>query len=522
LTFPRLTSSACAVASPADACYLSDNNLSGLSTESLQIDDGDEYLIAGNPITLGGGGLKASPAVGATGPSGAIVAAPLKLSASQTWQIAGRSTGVGGETGLLLAGGITGPGSALTVGLSNKPLLFLPENDTEVGPVTINGANTSTIVANGIVSLLDAKLNSSDGEPVSLSHVFFAGSGAVGPLRTNAVDLDIGSPAASLEATSAKLDPASYVEFNISGEGAVAQADYSQLVSQGSIAFEDAELEVVVRPPSKTASCPTLIAGQIYTFVTTAGTLSGVFANAPEGGPEIPIRFAAACPQKSQTMQIAYHESGGEQTVTGTVEAEAFAKKTREEREIAAAKKKHEEEEASKRRLAESVERNAQEAAAKRRQEDEAAAAAASKAAEGTAGFQMSLPPLVPDAQLAATALQAGSSGNVSVKVSCPAGESSCSGTITLRTLGAVTADFASSAKVKAAVLTLASGSFTVPGGEARTVILHLSGKGRTLLARSHVLRVRATIVAHDPAGATHTSHSIVTVHAPKAKHGKG
>jgi hypothetical protein len=64
-------------------------------------------------------------------------------------------------------------------------------------------------------------------------------------------------------------------------------------------------------------------------------------------------------------------------------------------------------------------------------------------------------------------------------------------------------------------------GSFSVPGGAVKTVTLHLPAKGKELLARSHVLRIRATIVAHDPAGATHTTQTTLTLRAPKAKHGK-
>ncbi len=161
-------------------------------------------------------------------------------------------------------------------------------------------------------------------------------------------------------------------------------------------------------------------------------------------------------------------------------------------------------------------------AAAKRKGEEEAAAAAKNTGGQGgVAGFQVSTTLLVPDAELASAALQASSSGAVSIKVSCPAAESSCSGTVTLRTSGAVIASAGSSAKVKARVLTLASGSFSVPGGAVKTVTLHLSAKGKALLARSHVLRIRATIVAHDPAGATHTTQTTVTLRAPKAKHGK-
>jgi hypothetical protein len=67
----------------------------------------------------------------------------------------------------------------------------------------------------------------------------------------------------------------------------------------------------------------------------------------------------------------------------------------------------------------------------------------------------------------------------------------------------------------KAAVLILASGSLTVVGGQVKTVTLHLSAKARLLPTRTHVLRVRATIAAHDPAGATHTAQTIVTLRAP-------
>jgi 3'-phosphoadenosine 5'-phosphosulfate sulfotransferase (PAPS reductase)/FAD synthetase len=105
----------------------------------------------------------------------------------------------------------------------------------------------------------------------------------------------------------------------------------------------------------------------------------------------------------------------------------------------------------------------------------------------------------------------------VKVKISCPAAESRCAGTVSLRTLRAVTARTAA-ANSKRAVLTLASGSFSVAGGKVTTVILHLSAKARSLLARSHSLRVRVTIVAHDPAGAKHTEETVATMRALTAK----
>ena len=88
--------------------------------------------------------------------------------------------------------------------------------------------------------------------------------------------------------------------------------------------------------------------------------------------------------------------------------------------------------------------------------------------------------------------------------------------------MGAVIARAGTSANAKAAVLTLAKGSFTVAGGKVKTVTLHLSARARALLRHSHVIHVSATIVAHDQAGATHTTRTNVTLRSPEAKHGKG
>jgi len=125
-----------------------------------------------------------------------------------------------------------------------------------------------------------------------------------------------------------------------------------------------------------------------------------------------------------------------------------------------------------------------------------------------------------PDAVLASASLTANASGIVSVKVGCPAGEN-CSGTITLRTLSAAvtSANSHQPKKPKAAILTLATASFSVPGGHSKLITLHLSKKARTLLTRIHVLRATAIIVARDPEGATHTTRTTVTIHPAKKTH---
>ena len=113
---------------------------------------------------------------------------------------------------------------------------------------------------------------------------------------------------------------------------------------------------------------------------------------------------------------------------------------------------------------------------------------------------------------LSSTALAVSKAGAFGLKVNC-LGQSSCAGTVTLKTLGAVSAG----ASKRKAVLTLASGSFKVAGGHLTTVPLHLSAKARALLVRMHVVRARATIVGRDSAGVSHTTQMTVTLRAAKA-----
>lgn len=124
-------------------------------------------------------------------------------------------------------------------------------------------------------------------------------------------------------------------------------------------------------------------------------------------------------------------------------------------------------------------------------------------------------PAPVPTAMVAGATFKVSPSGLTAVKVTCPAGETRCEGTVTLSTLTAV-ATRARSAKAKRAILTVASGSFSVAGGVVQTVKLHLSASARKLLAKSHVLRVKATVLAHDPAGARHTQTQVLTLRLSK------
>ncbi len=118
---------------------------------------------------------------------------------------------------------------------------------------------------------------------------------------------------------------------------------------------------------------------------------------------------------------------------------------------------------------------------------------------------------VTPGVELQNVRLAASSTGVVNLRVACPGSGQSCAGTVALRlTVGR-------GGKRKAyTTLTLATGSFDIAGGRVRTVKLRLSREARALLARRHVLRIRAILSAHDHAGHSRTVHTAVTLRAAK------
>ena len=139
-----------------------------------------------------------------------------------------------------------------------------------------------------------------------------------------------------------------------------------------------------------------------------------------------------------------------------------------------------------------------------------------------TSPLTVSVPPFTPspapNATLAGTTLVLGADGAVTVKVRCTASDAQCAGTITLRTLNAVSTAVSGQPAAKR-VLTLAAGPFKVPGGRVAAVKLSLSGKARGLLARERILHARATILAHDLSGAADTGNTTVTIRAASGTH---
>ncbi len=316
LEFPQLSSPACTASPQVDTCYESENNLSGLDVESLDVEDSEPYVIAGEPITLGGGGINVAPATNTTEQTGSIMAMPVKLGAQQTWNIAGQSsdTAIDGNQFVLLEE-VSGSNQPLNVNLSDGGGLVLV-NEDEVGPLSFEGANSSRSgVLNGVVELLGAQLNALDHQPVSLNHIFMIGTGATGPLTTDSASIVVvpgEEKVERLEVQDATFDAGSRLTLAVTSTGTEAGREYAQLTSSGLVNLEGAELAVEAED-----SCKALQAGTTYNFVTSAVGITGSFGNAGEGD-EIPVTFPKGC-TINQTLKIEYQRSDGTQTVTGTV-----------------------------------------------------------------------------------------------------------------------------------------------------------------------------------------------------------
>jgi hypothetical protein len=106
----------------------------------------------------------------------------------------------------------------LNISLSDGGGLVLV-NEDEVGPLSFEGADSNRGgILNGVVELFGAQLNASDHESVNFNHVFVVGTGAIGPLTTNAAEIVVEpgeKQAERLEVQSATLDPKSTLTFAV-------------------------------------------------------------------------------------------------------------------------------------------------------------------------------------------------------------------------------------------------------------------------------------------------------------------
>jgi hypothetical protein len=319
LTFPALTSSACSAAPPTAACYATNNDVSGLVIEHLQLSNPatEPYVVSGAGITLGSGGLSASPP-SSQNVGNVSLLLPITLGNSQAWNLTGPAGGGGSAGGgNVTAEGLTGSSANLTVNLEDGSGLYL-KGDNEVGDVTVNGMNGTT----GSINLYGEpshvyRLDASDGHTLTVNNGvdFLAVNAAVGGYDSVGAVTNVGRPfgidPGTLSTTSVQLDAKSTLALEIAEPGSTVGIDYGQLTSTGEVALNGATLSLSETLPS--GKCPALSVGQEYTLISTVGSLSGTFGNAPNGGIVSDEGFC------HNTYRINYNTSSSPRTVTATV-----------------------------------------------------------------------------------------------------------------------------------------------------------------------------------------------------------
>jgi hypothetical protein len=252
-----------------DICY-SNNDLSGASFNSLTLDKQTHYVVTGNGITLGAGGLT-------TTNSGPFLAAfwdtPIALSASQTWNIPGVTTQLdvnepitGSAYSLALAfGNGSGYGGQLDIG-----------SDDEVGPVTASGYGAIGLEDNSYDSSQQPALNATDGNLVTLDGTDLAAfdDASVGPLSVTGgggVDVgDVATPVLSVVGSASFASSSGFDSIlNNSGAG--------ELSATGKVSLGGA-----LGLYWTLSTCSTLDPGTTLTLIQ-GSSIAGEFSNAPQG-----------------------------------------------------------------------------------------------------------------------------------------------------------------------------------------------------------------------------------------------
>lgn len=317
---------------PAAACTATNNcvtfdDVPGLSVSTLDFVDPvgttaapppHQWTIFGTtPLTLTAGLSQTLQATG-TGvmTSPVDISTPLVLGGPNTWTL-------GPQTETDLQGSVSGASDALALNVSGAAQTTVA-GDVEVGPVTATGANPADTggkaFANGALLAIDGgSLNTSDGDPLTVTDMGFVGSGATtGPLQAVGAGLLVGFsqvPTGSLAVNGTlTLDSRSLSEFVVvDGSGTTAGTDYGQVTVSGSVTLAG-RLSVSL---GTFDTCPTLTVGSSYTLITTTGTISGTFAHVASGATVTASGYSATgagCSSHS-ALRIDYTAN----TVTATV-----------------------------------------------------------------------------------------------------------------------------------------------------------------------------------------------------------
>jgi hypothetical protein len=313
LTFPARPEPPCGEQhNEFEACYLSKNDISGLAVNAISIDDGVPYLISGNPIRLGKGGVTAAPS--ANDPRRALVPQlelPIVLTAPQTWSIVGshgQQLGVDAD--------VSGESESLGIRLRDSAFLNL-SSDVEVGRVSISGAGR---FAGGVGlaappgSKRRASLNGSDHRLVDVKGAgltAFGPGSIVGPLTVSAGQLQVGEsypPNGTLTvAGPLSLGSRAGLSLYIDGGGTIPGTDFSQLRVGGKASLHGAHLRLAGGISHRGGrSCRGLRAGTAYPLIKARGGLSGRFHGIPDGA-TIPLEYCGGSVAPSVRINYRRH-----------------------------------------------------------------------------------------------------------------------------------------------------------------------------------------------------------------------
>lgn len=310
LTFPKL-GGACEAETPTKTCYRSSNDLSGLSTEAITVDDGEGYFFTGNSFSLGAGGITAETARTTVFKPAAFLM-PVTLTAPQTWHIDGHGPMVQGD--VQFAGPVTGPGDALKVSMTNSGKVELA-SIVEVGPVTLEGG----------FATIGKALNVGDGSTVGANGTFIV---YTGPFRSEATDevapLSLSGGALGGGVSFSNINLTVHGDLDLTG-GARYQPTISRWGSEavrhtavhanGNVMLAGATLlaeGAEVAEGGGTEHCPALQVGEEFTVITATGKVEGTFENAPNDS-EVTLfcQFGAA-----PKARVEYGEHGVKLKVT--------------------------------------------------------------------------------------------------------------------------------------------------------------------------------------------------------------
>jgi IPT/TIG domain len=332
LSFPAISGEAACATVQEDACYQSINDLKGMEVEKISIDDltPQGYKVAGEPITLGSGGIEGKTTPAAEFGLFAYLSMPITLSADQTWSISGSPTTISGG-GVELGGPITGGSHTVKMKFENRGGIGLATSgaDSEMGEVSVEGANPALTggeaFKNGLLSFaLPAslreplpELNATDGSAVRVKDADIGGAATIGPLTVSGGLVDPGNshppeglPFSFLNVRGAiSLDSKTTAWFGLRAGGAIAGEDNSKLTATGDVTLGGAQLQIFTDAADD--ECPALTVGDRYTIVSAGGSVEGTFGGIPDGSKIEPICLNGVQP----VMEINYTEH----SVTATV-----------------------------------------------------------------------------------------------------------------------------------------------------------------------------------------------------------